>query len=1120
MIDLQQEITENWPSRNNIREALKAWDRTDTLGELPLSMSVMVVSQRQEHGYSDSPSGRGLALREVLNAVIESMLPDSSNENTNVEQVVDPADKRARAYFILRERFIMGRNLAWIAAQLHISQRTCQYEQTRALDLLADNLRQQELRTRQQVDKHQETSPLFSDRTLSNLSTDAPTLSGEEKAPATFFAPPRPHHPLIGRQTLVDQLRQRFATTDGGTLVALHGLPGVGKSALAIELAHDPTLLEHFAGGVLWIGLGPKPDVAALLAIWGRALGISSNELSARPNAADRARLVHSAIGMRQSLLIIDDAWSMNDAVAFKVGGPNCSYLLTTRFADVAFDFAGDGAQPLDELDGERGLALLETLAPSAVASEPATMRNLADAVGGLPLALTLMGKQLGRVALKAQPRRLRHTLEQLQTVEARFNLTEPHSPMTHYPDLSPSTPRSLAAAINLSVATLDRDTQQALRSLALFPAKPNTFSEEAALQSASIGVETLDLLVDVALIESMGQERYTLHQTIADYARLMADAFPPHEEFVAYFVTFTHHWRKHPKELGKELENIQAALDLAYNADMLETAIAGTLALAPFLTEFGYLAQAEAYLVRAKEASVTLAAPILEMNALLQLGITRCHLGQYHNAQTHLTQSLELAYAAAAQTVLADNHLALGIVYNRLGVTDQSKEHLVQALHLFHTLTDQSGEMRTLTELGTLMLRQSSYPQAATYFAEARAIAQSAEDRQGEMAALTGLGETAKNQANFKVARGYHEEALAICRNLNNRFAEGKIAHGLANVLLSLGDSEAAENYYLQNLRIFREVGARADESRTLNNLGLIKMNLGDYAQAAAHFEGAIAIDDETGSQYAKGVALHNLARTYLLQGQYMRVAPYYQQALQIAQSINDRESEARTLRNLGLMHLYCGDYASALTHFTKALTIIAEIDNPLGRTRTLRYLGLQAYSVGNHQQALDYGLEALAIAEEKGHPTEQGDGLTLIGHARWALGQLDAAAAAYQQAFQIRQTLGERHLAIESLAGLAGVEQARGAIDVAKQHADEICAHLAKDPALTGTVAPFQIYRICYQILSVTDFDAAKTLLTAAHELLMARANQFPPEQRTIYLENIDPHRKILAEMASLDA
>ncbi|MEM7126540.1 MAG: tetratricopeptide repeat protein [Chloroflexota bacterium] len=1119
---MQEERAAYGLSTKSLREALKAWNQTDVLGQLPLAKTPLVLSHREGNGYGDSASGRGIALRELLGAAMESISPERINGKPIADGYWDLADRRWRPYFILRERFIKGRSLDWIAAQLHVSQRTCQYEQTRALELVADRLYEWAIQVNDQAIHHEDGSTDSKKEPASIGEITKKQSAGSQVArsgsPTIFFVPPRPPYPLIGRSDLLGELRQRFIVEKDNTLLALHGLPGVGKSALTIELVHDADVIGHYTGGVLWIGLGPTPDVAALLGILGKVLGVSANELAAKPSAADRARMVQGTIGLKRFLLVIDDAWSTEVAWSFKVGGPNCSYLLTTRFPDVAFDFAGTDTHLVNELEYEYGFALLETLAPDAVVADQATVQSLVGAVGGLPLALTLMGKHLGRVAHKAQPRRLRDALAKLQTVEGRLKLSDANSLPIQATPVPLETPRSLYAAIELTVAALGADSQQALRVLALFPPKPNTFSEAAALGAASISVDVLDLLVDVALVESVGKERYTLHQTIADYARLTDQGETDCYSFVRYFLSFIDEKQQDYKLLEKELDNVLAALDLAYSTQMGHAAVMGTLNLLSFLESYGYLALAQTYLTRATEVVESLDAPQLWMKVTGQLGNILNHLGRYQEAQALLCQSLTFARHGPSQRALADTHLALGTIDYRLGTMGESRNHLMKALDLFRTDREVDGEIKTLIELGTLLLRQSRYQHAEAYFREAQEIAMRVGNRRHMMAALSGLGEAAKNQANFKAARAHQEEALSICRKLDNRFAEGKILHGLANVLLSLGDSEAAEKRYLQALHLFQTMGARTDESSTLNNLGLIGMNLGQYDKAVSYFIQAISINEETGSQYGKGIALHNLGRVYLLQGQYMRATAYYQQALEIAQRIKDQDGEARTLRNLGLMQLYCGNYACALTYFTQSLAIVNEINNPLGETRTLCYLGLHAFTVANIEEAFIYAKKALSIANEAGYPTEKGDAMMLLAHALGATEQMKEAATAYQSAFEIRCQLGEDHLAIESLAGLASVNLTVGQDALAKQSVDKICAYLEKDPTLAGTVAPFHIYWVCYQVLQTTDQSAAIGLLTSAYKLLMERANQFTPAQRKTYLQSIDVHHRLLLEVSHL--
>ena len=63
-----------------------------------------------------------------------------------------------------------------------------------------------------------------------------------------FAGVPAQGPPLVGRDQTFIELRARAA--EGGRLV-LHGLPGAGKSALALALAYDEATLTRFGGGVL-----------------------------------------------------------------------------------------------------------------------------------------------------------------------------------------------------------------------------------------------------------------------------------------------------------------------------------------------------------------------------------------------------------------------------------------------------------------------------------------------------------------------------------------------------------------------------------------------------------------------------------------------------------------------------------------------------------------------------------------------------------------------------------------------------------------------------------------------------------------------------------------------------
>lgn len=332
--------------------------------------------------------------------------------------------------------------------------------------------------------------------------------------------PPAHAEGLVGRARLLSQLKLRLGAQNGTAVAALSGLPGAGKTALAITLAQDGDVQRYFSDGILWADLGPEANLLEELRRWGSVLKIEESWLSQSESIEDWTRAIRARIGARRMLLIIDDAWSCEDALAFKIGGPNCAYLLTTRIPAVALFFAGAGTSPVRPLDEEESLRLLERFVPELLAQERANVRDLVRRAGGLPLTLEALGIHLQAQVGTGQPRRWRAAIERLKQPEARLQLTMPRAPLERQKGLPANVPLSLQTTIELSYFRLDSATQRALIALAEWLAQGGCFSEMDALTIGGVSLEALDTLLDAGLLASTSQGRYTIHEAIVDFAR------------------------------------------------------------------------------------------------------------------------------------------------------------------------------------------------------------------------------------------------------------------------------------------------------------------------------------------------------------------------------------------------------------------------------------------------------------------------------------------------------------------------------------------------------------------------------------------------------------------------
>ena len=410
---------------------------------------------------------------------------------------------------------------------------------------------------------------------------------------------------FVGREALMTRLKQQLCGREQNLLIGLNGLPGVGKTTLAVQLIHDKEVRTWFSDGILWAGLGPRPQIMGHLSRWANLLGVDATVLDQTNSNTVLAERIRAAIGMRRMLLVIDDAWTLEDVLALSVGGPSCACLLTTRLPPLAL--ASHEAISVPELDEDESITLLVRLASEGVTHEVSMLQKLVHSVGGLPLALTLMGSYLRAQTYNKQPRRLHTALQRLSDEKERLHLSKPLGVLEHHTGLTHDTPLSLQSVIAISDQRLSKEARQALRALSVLPAKPRSFSEEAALAVSALPATALDELCDTGLLECTSSNRYTMHQTIADYARLYLYDTAPHQRFVTYFVQYIVAHEKDYRALGQESGNILTALDVAYEQEMKMEFVRGVNTLSAFLCMRGFYGLAEHYLQRAHQLALSL---------------------------------------------------------------------------------------------------------------------------------------------------------------------------------------------------------------------------------------------------------------------------------------------------------------------------------------------------------------------------------------------------------------------------------------------------------------------------------------------------------------------------------
>ncbi|MFE2132728.1 BTAD domain-containing putative transcriptional regulator [Streptomyces sp. NPDC059466] len=191
---------------------------------------------------------------------------------------------------------------------------------------------------------------------------DPPSVPAQPPALRPAQLPPGPAH-FTGRGDVRDELglvldTDRRLRLPVPAVAVISGMAGVGKSALALHVAHG--LRERFPDGQLYVNLhGATPGMTPLtpgqaLAALLRDLGVEPRRIPELPDAA--AALLRSTLAPTRTLMVLDDAAHAAQVRPLLPAGAGCAVIVTSRSPLTALD--GAHRFPLAPLSDEDSAAL------------------------------------------------------------------------------------------------------------------------------------------------------------------------------------------------------------------------------------------------------------------------------------------------------------------------------------------------------------------------------------------------------------------------------------------------------------------------------------------------------------------------------------------------------------------------------------------------------------------------------------------------------------------------------------------------------------------------------------------------------------------------------------------
>ncbi|MCO8273727.1 winged helix-turn-helix domain-containing protein [Actinoplanes sp. TRM 88003] len=700
----------------------------------------------------------------------------------------------------------------------------------------------------------------------------APARPPAELPPATSY--------FTGRSA---DLKRLDELAESG-LVAVVGPPGVGKTALVVQWAHDAA--AGFPDGSLFIDLHgfhrqrPMPTAEAVghLLI---SLGVEARAVPARHE--DAVALYRSMVSGRRLLVVLDNARSAEQVRDLLPGSPAAVAVVTSRNRLTGL-VAGHGARsltvpPLPPADAVELLGRF--LDDTRVGAQPGAATDLVEACDRLPLAVCIAAANLAE-----DPRR-----------DIATHLSDLR--LDRFAALAVDGERDLrvAATFDLSYESLDQAEQRTFRILGVLPCHDFTPESVAAATAGTVDSarRRLRRLARAHLVEPRGADRYAPHDLLREYARGRAE---PAEAEEATSLLYEYYLRR---------------------CDSAARAMYPQMIRLPYPED------------RPRDAEPAAVPDLVEwLNAeLANLVAVGLQPGSWHLADLLRgwfwgrgfgDQWLAVATAAAtaddvrARTMAA---LSLGNYYQRRHDAPAAHAQYAETLRLSRDASWPEAEAVAESAIGSLAFIQGDFETAVDHLENSLDVTRRSGGRPaGDAYNL--LAGAQFSLGRLAAAREYLLMNLTLAQQDGARTAEALTRGNLAMVLCQQGDAEGAVAEATESLRLARELDEPMLDTVARVSLATAAV---DPQQARQHAEHAAEVSSTVGDVGGECQARNALAPAYLALGRTHDAISQYSAALRLAAQASDVYVEIDATTGLATAYLSQGDLPQAATTIERAV-------------------------------------------------------------------------------------------------------------------------------------------------------------------------------------------------------
>lgn len=707
-------------------------------------------------------------------------------------------------------------------------------------------------------------------REILNNTTES-RKSGEKqiKAPNTL---PRDTPLFTGRENQILKLKKVITrnfrlSTPTVVISSIDGMPGVGKTALAVKLSH--LLTPFFKDGQLFIDcfgyttghnpLLPEQILDSLLF----AIGTPASDIP--KGITEKTSLWRSILSQKNVLIVLDNVNSKNQIEQAIPGSAGSVVIVTSR--NRITNLSETQNLTLNVFTKTESLNLIKKIVGQQAIKEPKKVEQIAIQSGYLPLALNIMSDRWRKNKL----------FNNLLNNQSR-NLK----------DISPAYEfRLMDEIFNPSYNSLNRNERTILQLMGLYPGLTFTASTCGAMMRSShqIANKLIISLIDQSLVIQISNNRYKLHDLIRDFSRrkylsnkTLSKQNKPIINLIDHYLGSLQNANNilYPHTFKIDFSSLLTSLEFE-NFETLDSALLWTkneienvLSVLDFALNMEW---GKKYWQISQAISIYLKRNIPSWRAI-----------QIQE------QALKFAEDYGDLEMYASSLTELGLAHLEAGNFTESEICLIRSEIYWTILQNDEGRAYCLNGYGFTLERLGQYSKALIILNKAFITSKSEGVKAFTMNAMGAVNWRTKN---YKKALAIFKKTIRTRKKIKDWVGLASTTNNLAFTYLKIGNAKDAIANFQESLFLFKKHQDQHGLAVVLNNLGYTSIEIRDYESAQKYSTEAKHVATIIGNSYQIGRSYDVSAKAFLLTGDSDKAKFKFNKSLKIFEKLKVPEAE-----------------------------------------------------------------------------------------------------------------------------------------------------------------------------------------------------------------------------------